>query len=105
MFGGGRYSGGVVSRRPYDAKVSARGYIAIYIGMFLAVLMLLAYITVRLVMSFGEREYSTADFVLAMLLLGAELFMAMHAVGYFFNIVKAGLRQGHAEPIVFSRHV
>jgi cellulose synthase (UDP-forming) len=94
-----------VIRRPYDAKVSDRGYLVIYSVVFLAVVMLLAYVTARLVMTFTEGGYSVADATMAALLLAAELFVAMHAVAYFSNIVKAGIRQRTARPIVFSRHV
>lgn len=93
-----------MNRRPYDAKVSSRGYLAIYALLFAAFLMMLAYVTARVVMTITAEDYRLGDLAMAALLLGAECFLAVHATGYFFNILKAGRRQATARPIAFSRH-
>jgi cellulose synthase (UDP-forming) len=94
-----------MARRPFDAKVSPGAYTVIYCGIFAALLALLAYVAARIVMTFSATGYTIADAVMASLLLAAELFVAMHATGYFTDIIKAGRRQATAQPILFVTHV
>jgi cellulose synthase (UDP-forming) len=93
-----------VHRRPNDARISLRGYYAIYSVTIVAFLLMVAYVSTRVIMTITEKDFSLSDAVMATLLLGAELFLCMHAVGYFFNVVKAGRRQATLQPLLFSRH-
>jgi cellulose synthase/poly-beta-1,6-N-acetylglucosamine synthase-like glycosyltransferase len=91
-------------RRPNDSRLPGRAYYVLYALLFAAAAVLAAYATTRILMTFRAEGYSVADRVMALALLGAELFVGMHALGYFFNIFKAGRRHATLQPIVFSRH-
>ena len=65
-----------------------------------------AYICVRATTLFSP-GYSVADAVMAALLIGAEIFLCLHGVGYFVSVVKAERRHQLAVPMLFteSRHM
>lgn len=94
-----------MGRRHDDSRMSPRAYYALFTCIALASLLMAGYVTVRLAMIVTGTGYSTADAVMAAALMGAELFLCMHAVGYFYNMVKAGRRALTVEPVAFSRHV
>jgi cellulose synthase (UDP-forming) len=93
-----------MGRRPNDARVSLKGYYVVYGVTIVAFLLMLVYVSMRFVMTVTEKDFSVADLTMAVVLLGAELFLSMHAIGYFFNVAKAGRRQQTMKPIVFARH-
>ena len=90
--------------RPIDAKTSDRAYYVLYGMTLIAALMMTGYLSARVLMVLTGTGYSFADGLMAVLLLAAELFIAMHAVGYFANLVKCGWRQASIQPMAFARH-
>lgn len=92
-------------RRPDDSRMSPRGYYALFLCIGVASLLMSGYVTIRLTMIITGDGYSRGDAVMAAALIGAELFLCMHAVGYFYNMYKAGRRALTTQPIAFSRHV
>ena len=94
-----------MGRRPDDSKVNPRSYYALFAVMLIAFVMMAGYASIRIVMLISDAEYSPADRVMAVLLLGSELFLCVHAVGYFFNMFKAGRRHLTVQPIAFARYV
>ena len=92
-------------RRPFDARVSPQGYYALCAATIVTFLLMTGYLTARLATVMAERDYTAADAVMAFLLVGAELFLGMHAIGYFFNLLKCYRRQATSQPIMFARYV
>jgi cellulose synthase (UDP-forming) len=94
-----------MGRRPDDSKANPRAYYALFAIMLVSFVMMTGYASIRTVMLITGDGYSPADAVMAVLLLGAELFLCVHAVGYFFNMFKAGRRHLTVQPIAFARYV
>ena len=94
-----------MGRRPDDSRMSRRGYYALFACIFVASMLMSGYVLVRLAMMVTGTGYSAADAAMAVALMGAELFLCMHAVGYFYNMYKAGRRALTVQPIAFARHV
>src|SRR5687768_4526711 len=94
-----------MGRRPDDSKVRPRSYYALFVLMFVAFVMMMGYASLRIIMLVTGEGYTAADAVMAVLLLGAELFLCIHAIGYFFNMFKAGRRHLTVQPIAFARYV
>jgi cellulose synthase (UDP-forming) len=60
-----------------------------------------AYISVRATTLFAP-GYTVADATMAALLIGAEIFLCLHGVGYFVSVVKAERRHQLAVPMLFT---
>ncbi len=69
----------------------------------ITLVLMTAYVCVRLTTLFAS-GYSAADATMAALLVGAELFLCLHGVGYFLSIIKAERHQRDATPILFSAY-
>jgi cellulose synthase (UDP-forming) len=69
----------------------------------LTLLLMAAYVSVRLITLFSA-NYSFADAAMAVLLLGAELFLCFHGIGYFLSVVKAQRRQQQTPPLLFAAY-
>jgi len=69
----------------------------------ITLLLMTAYVCVRLTTLFAS-GYSAADATMAALLIGAELFLCVHGVGYFLSVIKAERHQQHSAPILFSHY-
>jgi cellulose synthase (UDP-forming) len=93
-----------VALRPIDSKLSDRAYLGVGVMTLVACLMMTGYISLRVAMVVGGTGYSLADGVMALLLLAAELFITMHAIGYFANLLKCQRRQKTIDPLVFVKH-
>lgn len=65
-------------------------------------LLMTAYICVRASTLYAD-GYSIADGVMAALLIGAEVFLCVHGVGYFLSVIKAERNHHHATPILFAQ--
>jgi cellulose synthase (UDP-forming) len=89
-------------RRPYDAVITPRGYRVILGTTLGAFLLMLGYVAGRIFGVLISEGFTWLDLMMALALLGAEFFMAVHATGYFFNILKSQRRQAEAEPTFFS---
>jgi cellulose synthase (UDP-forming) len=70
---------------------------------FSTLLLMVAYVCVRLTTLFAS-GYSTADAIMAALLLGAELFLCLHAVGYFLSVIKAERHLQQVDPVLFAAY-
>jgi hypothetical protein len=68
-------------RRPNDWKIPSRSYYVLLAATFAAFLLMTGYVGIRVLMVLFDRSDSAADTVMAVLLLGAELFLCMHGVG------------------------
>ncbi len=97
--------GVITGRRPNDARVSLESCYLLYGVTVIACLLMTVYLIVRVGLTITDADYTAADAVMAALLLGAEVFLCMHGLGYFFNVMKAGRRHQTLEPIVFAKHV
>ena len=91
-----------MGRRPLESRIPGNGYYALLTLTTICSVMMTGYITARVVMVVRGSGYLPADVVMALLLVSAELFLAMHAVGYFFNLVKCAQRQHTLQPMVFA---
>jgi cellulose synthase (UDP-forming) len=89
-------------QRPYDAPVPAITFRLLLAGTLAAFLLMAGYVTGRVFGVLASEGFTYADATMAVLLLAAELFMAVHATGYFFNIIKSQRRQASALPAFFS---
>src|SRR5439155_11461949 len=87
-----------------EPKIPSSNYYALLSLTTACALLMSGYITARVVMVVRGSGYTRADVVMAVLLLTAELFLAMHAVGYFFNMIKCARRQTTLQPMVFAPH-
>ena len=76
---------------------------ALFILIGLTLLLMASYVCIRLITLFSA-NYSIADAVMAVLLLGAELFLCFHGVGYFLSVIKAQRRQQQAAPLLFAAY-
>jgi len=94
-----------MSRRPYDAKLSQRTYHVLYGVIACALVLMTGYLAVRVTTVLTDPRTSTADAAMAVLLLGAELFLCMHGVGFYRHLVNCGRRQARSTSGLFSRHV
>ena len=93
-----------MARRPIDSRLPRSTYFALYTASSVATVLMLGYLAARVTMVVRGRDYTLADMTMAIALLAAELFLAMHAVGYYFNLIKCGLRQGSLQPVMFVPH-
>lgn len=91
-----------MNRRPYDAAVSVTGYRLLLLGTLISASLMIGYMTSRVLGLLVSTGFSHLDLVMAFLLLAGETFMAVHAFGYFGNIVKSQRRQALADPVFFS---
>jgi cellulose synthase (UDP-forming) len=64
-----------------------------------------AYVSVRLTTLFFSSGYTTADAVMAALLIAAELFLCLHGVGYFLSVIKAERRLLRRPPLLFAEEL
>lgn len=94
-----------MARRPYDSRVSQRAYHVLYAAVATALLLMTGYVTIRVVSLLAAPRSTVADGVMGALLLAAELFLCMHGVGFYRNLIQCGRRQAAARPVLFSRHV
>ena len=62
-----------------------------------------AYVCVRIT-TLCVTGYSAADLTMAVLLIGAELFLCVHGVGYFLSVFKAERRLEGKSPTLFSEY-
>jgi cellulose synthase/poly-beta-1,6-N-acetylglucosamine synthase-like glycosyltransferase len=93
----------LMNRRLFDSKVPSRALYLLFGVTVFTLLLMVAYVSVRVTMVFSP-GHSIADETMAVLLFGAELFLIVHGVGYFFSVIKAARRQLVAMPIVFAGH-
>lgn len=75
-------------KEPFETKPQKRGLSILFILALLAILALSMYLVFR-GMAFLEPGYSWLDRIFATLLLVAELYIFVHAIGYFLSTMKA----------------
>lgn len=72
-------------------------------GLSAATLILMtSYMCVRVSTLFAQ-GYTAADATMAALLIGAEIFLCLHGVGYFLSVIKAERHHHHATPLLFAQ--
>ena len=86
----------------HDSRVTAAQR-ALFALTAITLVLMTAYVCVRLTTLFAA-GYSVADATMAALLIGAELFLCLHGVGYFLSVVKAERHRQRALPILFSEY-
>jgi cellulose synthase (UDP-forming) len=91
----------VASTGAMHNRSAQRTYHILLGAVLFTMVLMVAYVTVRISTARVER-YSPAEAVLAILLLSAECFLLLHALGYFWSSVKACRRDALMSPDVFA---
>lgn len=91
-----------LSRRRF--RVSRSGlYQVMGLATITSLVLMSAYVAVRLTTIPLDETFSPADRILGLCLLWAELFLCLHGVGYFSSVFKAARRERRAKPWLFAR--
>lgn len=77
-------------------------YQLLFAATALTIVSMVVYLMVRLP-TVGFGDVTLGEAILGVLLLSAELFLMIHAVGYFSSVVKASKRHARTAPILFVR--
>src|ERR1051326_3169332 len=89
-----------MNRRASNSLLATRALCVLAVT---TLLLMTAYIVVRMTTLFAT-GYSIADVTMAVLLLGAELFLVFHGTGYFLSVLKVGRRRETASPVAFCEY-
>jgi cellulose synthase (UDP-forming) len=91
-----------MGHRAYESRLGTAQR-ALFALTAITLVLMTAYVCVRLTTLFAS-GYSAADATMAALLIGAELFLCLHGVGYFLSVIKAERHRRDTTPILFSAY-
>jgi cellulose synthase (UDP-forming) len=92
-------------RRPFDANIAPHGYLILVAATCITLALMAGYMVTRVMSVMWSTGWRVTDAIMAAMLIAAEAFMAVHGVGYFFNLVKCARRQRQTDPIFFPEMV